>query len=193
MGLQEQFDQLDLKNCLLIGVFIAGFYYFFFFNNGEAIKKRIENNNREYSKKEEGLRKIEESRKDQKKYEEENRTIMNYMRIFEHYFSHDMSMNEILSKISGFIEKLELSPNILKPLKGSNEFTDYQEDMVQIQVEGSFHNIMLFISMLTKMERAIDFKKMKLKTVIEGDFPIIRLDTNLVVYKSHVLKGKGSQ
>ena len=193
MGLQEQFDQLDLKNCLLIGAFIAGFYYFFFFDNGEAIKNRIERNNKEYSIKEEGLRKIEESREDQKKYEEENRAIMNYMRVFEHYFSHDMSVNEILSKVSSFIEKLELSPNILKPLKGSNEFVDYQEDMVQIQVEGSFHNVMLFISMLTKMERAIDFKKMKLKTIIEGDFPIIRLDTNLVVYKSHVLKGKASQ
>ena len=182
--LQAQLAQLDLQKCIAIGLAIAAFYYVVVFDHGTKLEGRVQSARQEITKSQATLAKVKRALEDQKKFQEDIKGITSNMKDFQKFFASDMSMNELQSNVSKFAEQSKLVVNKLKPKNKDSEFPNYQETAVEFEIEGNFHNIMEFISLLTRMERAIDFDSMEFKTVVGGDYPVIKLTTVLVVYSS---------
>lgn len=195
MNWQEQLDKLDLQKCLGIGFGIAALYYFLFFNNGKLIEQEIEQNKVEITKISDTLDKVKKAFEDQKRFQSDIIEINKNMKDFQKYFSTPMTVNDLLGRVSSFAERTQISVNNLKPGSGAAEFQDYPETVIDLEVEGSFHNIMEFISQLTQMNKVIDFKTMEFKVAVAGDFPVVKMITTLVVYnsKDSEMSGSGSK
>lgn len=192
MNWQDQLNRLDLQKCLGVGVLLAAVYYFVFFNSGAQIDSQIQQSTVELAKSRDTLDKVKKAFEDQKKFQTEIIEINKNMKDFQKYFSTNMTVNDLLGKVSGFAEKTQISVNNLKPGNASNEFPEYPETVIEFEVEGTFHNIMEFVSQLTQMNKAIDFKIMEFKIAVAGDFPVVKLKTVLVVYNSKDSDGNDS-
>lgn len=184
MDLKEQIDQLDIRKCVVIGLGLTAFYYVLLFDSGERLERSMAANKAAIAKQQGSLQQVRKALEDQKKFEKEIKNIEKNMKDFQKYFVQPMSLNDLSEKISQFAETSNVVINNMKPGEKVAEFPDYPETILNFVVEGSFHDIMEFISFLTQMNKAIDFSEMAFGTVTGGDFPIIKLTATLVVYSS---------
>lgn len=183
MDLQEEFNKLDLQKSLLIGIVLAGLYYMMLFNDGTGILVQISNVKASIKENQAALAQVQQAIADQKKFDREIKVITQNMKDFESYFDpRGTTQNDLQAKISGFAEKHSLQVNEMKPAPKNSEFPNYKETAVVFKVEGPFHNVMEFISSLTKMDKVIDFNKMNFVITVPGDYPLVQLTTTLVVY-----------
>lgn len=191
MDLQEEFNKLDLQKCFAIGIGLAALYWVLWYNDGSGFDTQIIQAQQNISKNQAALNQVREALDDKKKFEEEIKTITQNMKDFQRYFAPDMDTNKLQAKVSQLAEQHSLVVINLKPLEKTSEFPKYSETAVEFRIEGPFHNIMEFISSLTKMEKAIDFSKMNFKTTVKGDYPLVELQTTLVVYGAKEVSAEG--
>ena len=184
MTLQEQLDQLDPAKCLAISALIAVIYYFFFFDNGQNLKSQAQKNRDELIKKQQELNKIKTSLENKETFEQENKKLFQNMKDFERYFTPNVNNSVLMSMVSKSAEESNITINSLKPNQPHEEFPEYPEKVISMDVHGYFHNLMEFISRLTQLQRVVNFTDMKLKVVGEQDSPIVNLKMNLVVYNA---------
>ena len=184
MNVRDQFNQLDMRKSVTIGLFLAVFYYLLAFNDGSSIDRTAAQLRSQMATQQSSLNQVQQALADKKKFELEIKNIALNMKDFNRYFIEPMSVIDLSGKISTFAEENELVINTLKPSEKDREFPDYPETAVEFTVEGNFHNIMIFVSRLTQMKKAIDFNSMEFTTVTGGDFPVVQLKTTLVVYGS---------
>lgn len=184
MDLQEEFNKLDLQKCFMGGFLLAVIYWVLFFDNGAAIDAQIIQTQGSIQKNKTVLVKVRKALENKKKYEKEIKDIALNMQDFQKVFYQDMDSDGLQAKVSEIAEQVELTVNSLAPTKKKSEFKDYSEEAVTFKVEGPFHNIMHFIARLTDMGKAIDFSKMRFKSKVQGDEPLVELETTLVVYSS---------
>jgi Tfp pilus assembly protein PilO len=182
MDFKEQLNKLDMQKCVAIGVGLAAVYYVLLFNSGSDIDNQTAQFRTQIASQQETLGTVRAALEDQKKFEAEIKNITSNMRDFQKYFSQPMTILDLTEKVTAFAEESELLINNLKPSQKEDEYPEYPETLVEFDVEGSFHNIMSFISLLTQMNKAIDFYKMDFETVTGGDYPVIKLKTTLIVY-----------
>jgi len=192
MDIQEEFNKLDVQKCFAGGIFMLLLYWLLFYDSGATHDVQISQAQQTIQKNKKALNQVRQALEDQKKFEDEIKNITLNMKDFQRYFSPDMNINKVQSKISQLAEVHSLVVNNMKPLEKSSEFPTYLETAVEFRVEGPFHNVMEFISSLTKMEKAIDFNKMEFKTTVKGDYPLIELKTTLVVYSSAETQEEGN-
>jgi len=191
MDFQEEFNKLDLKKCLGIGVGILGLYWVLLFDDGSRLQAQIIQARQTIVKNRAALEKVRKALDDKKKFEKEIKNITLNMKDFQKYFAPDMDTNKLLSKVSAFAEQHGVVVNNLKPVTKESEFPKYTETAVEFKIEGSFHSVMEFVASLTQMQKAIDFSKMEFKTTVKGDYPLVELTTVLVVYGSSEGGGNG--
>lgn len=182
MDLQDQFNKLDLQKCLLIGLGLAVFYYLLMFDNGAAFDGQIQTAKTQMAQNETTLQTVRAALENQKKFEEEIKIITTNIKDFQKFFSNPMTENDLMASVSNYAELEGVVIEKLAQFKKDSEYREYPETAVQFIVEGSFHNIMSFVAQLTKMNRVIDFSKMQFTTTVPGDFPVVKLETVLVVY-----------
>lgn len=184
MDVFEEFSKLDLQKSFLGGVMLAVLYYFLLFDDGSAIDAQIAQSRQSIQQNKQALARVRQALEDQKKFEDEIKNITLNMKDFQRYFANDVELNDIQAWVSQLAEQHSLVVNSLKPVEKEKEFPKYKETAVEFKVEGPFHNLMEFISSLTKQERAIDFSQMKFKVTVKGDYPLVELTTVLVVYSA---------
>ena len=191
MDIVEEFKKLDLPKSFAIGLGVAGLYWVLVFDSGKSLQAQIDVASKEIAKNRTSLERVRKALDDKNKFQAEIKDINLNMKDFQRYFAPDMDINKLLSQVSTFAEKHGLTVNRLKPKERQSEFEKFEETSVEFEVEGVFHNVMEFVSSLTKMEKAIDFSKMEFETTVRGDYPQVKLKTVLVVYTSSEDIGKG--
>ena len=120
-------------------------------------------------KKQQELDKIKVSLENKEIFERENKELFQNMKDFEHYFTPSVNNSVLLEMVSKSAEKSNIVIDSLKPDQAYGEFSDYPDKVISMDVHGYFHDLMEFISKLTKMERVIDFRGMNLKMVKEEE------------------------
>ena len=184
INIVEIFNNLDIPKSLGVGLIFGLLYYFAPFDGGAKLTRQIQEEQIKVNQKELEIKKIQAAFEDMEKFQKEIEEVAKNMLDFDEYFSETMPVLELQSSISEKAEQYTLVVNNMKPVERSSEFPAYQETAVSFDVEGNFHNVMEFLSELTQMKRAIDFSAMEFRTVVKGDFPIVSLKTEMVVYSS---------
>ncbi len=193
MDIQEEFNKLDIKKSLGIGLGLAAFYWIMLFNDGSVLRAQIANTETQISKSQASLTQVKKAIEDKARFQKDIEDITLNMKDFQKYFAVGVDSNKLLLKVSSFAENHGLSVESAKAVEKEKEFPAYEETAVEFVVEGNFHNVMEFIASLTRMEKAIDFAKMEFSTEVGGDFPVVRFATTLVVYSSNEELGADPQ
>ncbi|MCJ8277570.1 MAG: type 4a pilus biogenesis protein PilO [Bdellovibrionales bacterium] len=180
--LKDQLDKIDTKQALMVGILIAVLYYFAAFDDGRRIDYEIAEAQKQIAADRATLAKVEKALQDKKRFESEIREITNHMKEFQEYFPLNFSGNTLEAKVTEFSQKYGLTVINLKQLPIESEFKNYPETTVEFVVEGEFHNIMNFVSEITKLKKAMDFKDMNFKVSQQADDPKIKFRTKLTVY-----------
>ncbi len=183
MDLMEEFNKLDMQKCFLAGVGLVFVYYILFFDSGKAIDAQVAQQRQSQQQNSSALQQVRKALDDKVRFEQDIQNISRNMKDFQTYFSPEgMNINVLQGRISKLAENHSLIVNQMEPKERESEFPKYQETAVNFSVEGPFHNVMEFVSSLTKQERALDFSTMNFKSTVKGDYPLVELTTTLVVY-----------
>ena len=168
-AINEQLENITIQQSVLIGIVLAVFYYALLFDDGSILDRQITEAMDSIERDKVTLSKVEKALEDKKRFESEIRETTNYMKIYQEYFPITFSGNVLESKVTEFSKKYNLTIVSLKQLPSESEFKNYPETMLQVEVEGEYHKIMSFISDITKIKKAMVFKKMKF-TVAKPSF-----------------------
>ena len=161
----EQLERIDLKQALIIGVGLSVVYYFVFFDNGKRVQAKIRQVESEIRIQTETKQKIQEAIKERERFEQEAEEINTNLKDLSWLiFPARSDANQLMKQISTFAEENKTSILSLKPLEKPPEFPDYPEQAFDFELEGTYHQLMQFISDLTQMKRAIDFNNMKIES-----------------------------
>ena len=184
MDLQAEFQNLDAKKAILIGILLGVVYYFLLFDEGVWIDNRIQSNQNEIQQHAATLSKVEKALEDERRFNQEIQQITSHMNAFLEYFPLKSDKNQLMKIISSKAESNETTLVNLKPVEQKAEFPNYPEQAFSISVEGSFHQVMGFVSELTQLKRVVDFRDMKFRVVKRDDVPRIELQTVFIVYSN---------
>lgn len=180
--INAQLDNINIKQALGLGLVLGVLYYALLFNDGRIIDADIREANASIQRDTATLAKVEKALEDKKRFETEIREITNYMKEFQEYFPVSFSGNTLEARVTEFSQKYKLTILSLKQVAAENEFKNYPETVVELEVEGEYHDIMNFIADITKIKKAMDFKKMRFGVAQQAEDPKIRLKTTLTVY-----------
>ena len=188
----EQLDQIDIKQAAMGGFLVAVVYYLLLFNDGKQLKAQISQVDQEIKVQTQTKQKIQSAISERERFEQEAEEINTNLKTFLSYFPPNANQNQVMKKVSQYAEKNKITIVSLKPIDKVAEFQDYPEMAFEFEIEGTFHQLMQFISDLTQMKRAIDFGKMKLKVATRGEVPTVKLSSTLITY-SYAAKAQGGK
>lgn len=172
MTVWERINQLSIGRAIFIGLVLAGFYYFLSYNNGAMLDAQINANKA----------KVEELNKTIKDEEAKIERINQYKKTAEQLGE---SFNRFLSYIPEKLRNTDLMKIVSTEAKaaGANivrvseqgmgtrsEF--YEEIKVSVELVGTFQQMMLFMSFLTKVDQIITISKLNLRSQSSENFDI---------------------
>ena len=191
MNFGEEFEKLDATKSIAIGLLLAGLYWVLFYDDGSRMLTQIQGLQQEIVKQTTAKDHVEKAIQDKEKFQKEIDEINLNLRDFQLYFSAQLNSNAIQEKVSQLATEHDLVLETLRPIEKQAEFSTFNETAVDLTLQGDFHNIMEFISSLSKMKRVLDFSKMEFETITSGARQKINLKTTLVVYSSTQALGSG--
>lgn len=162
MGLKEDFQELTPAKCLVVGFVLCVVYYFVMYNKGEDIVSASSNVEAEITEVKKRLNDVQEALNDKAAFEKK---VVEFTRELEEllrFFPTNLNMNEMQKELT---EKLKVTENKLvriQEVETKSRFPGYSENGIEIETVGGFHEIMAFLSAITKMSRVVDFRSMEL-------------------------------
>lgn len=183
MGIKEDFQELSPAKCLVIGLLICVVYYFVLFDKGEAITSEWNTVQAEIDGFKSRLNAVKNAMSDKSAFEG---TIVALTRDLEEllkYFPLVLDMNDIQRDLT---DKLKVTDNKLikiNEVETKSRFPGYNEYGVELETLGGFHELMAFLSAITKMNRVVDFRQMELKSENSTDeFSMVKFKITLSVF-----------
>ncbi len=164
MGLKEDFQELTPAKCLVIGFILCVVYYFVFFNKGEDIvasSQAVQEEIKGYKKR---LNAVQEALNNKAAFEQKVVAFTKELEELLKFFPANLDVNEMQKE---FTERLKATDNRLiriNEVEAKSRFPGYTEHGVEIDTIGGFHEIMGFLSSITRMNRVVDFRSMELES-----------------------------
>ncbi|MCB0393639.1 MAG: type 4a pilus biogenesis protein PilO [Bdellovibrionales bacterium] len=179
----EKINKLSPLMCFLIGLGLAGFTYF---NSGEGLERlqsSVVNAQNEWDRQQEEVKSAQAIANDKAKFEEELNYVSDRLKAALEYLPTDLNAQEILSKLYGEASSAGVKLLSVKPGVGQKD-KFYEEISLDIQMEGSFSQLTLFLSYISKLKRILRVKdyELSVKEVVDGR-PILTMRGVLVAYR----------
>lgn len=189
MGIKEDFQDLTPAKCLVVGFILCVVYYFVFYNKGEDIVSSAGVVQEEITAVQKRLSDVQEALNNQAEFEKK---VVEFSRELEEllkFFPTNLNMNEMQKELT---EKLRVTENKLiriQEVDVQSRFAGYKENGVEIETIGGFHEIMAFLSAITKMSRVVDFRSMDLDAQNPTDeLSMIKFKIKLSIFAQEKVK-----
>lgn len=196
--MEEQLKQLDTAKALLIGLFIAGFYYLTLYDSGEMLDGQISNNQSALAAKQKELKTMEKTLVDAEKHREVSRRLGEQMDAVLRAVPEEYNSLELMKVLSDEAKVVGTSIVSLKPIDGRRQNRNRSNDKkaespfrpvtVEVNLSGTFNQLMLFMSNLTKVSKVILVKQLTLSLdqpnkVFEVSSPIVKFTATFEAYR----------
>lgn len=163
MGIKEDFQELTPAKCLVIGFILCVIYYFVFYNKGEDVVNSSNGVQEEIKGYKKRLNAVQEALNNKAAFEQKVVAFTKELEELLKFFPTNLDMNEMQKELT---ERLKITDNKLVKIhevESKSRFPGYTEHGVEIDTMGGFHEIMGFLSSITKMNRVVDFRSMQLE------------------------------
>lgn len=177
----EQLTNVSMRAILLIGLGVGLLYYLIWYNDGSRLEKRIKVAQQDVQEKQKKIKKIKKEIEDGRKFERELNTMIEaYQKALE-YIPNEFSVFELTRTISD--EARAAGTNILKisPKAERDRKEFYEEMSVDIELEGSFGELTLFLANISKVRRILNTKDLQVSERTGSE--LLRFKGTLVGYR----------
>lgn len=160
MGLKEDFYELPPSKCLLGGFLLCVVYYFLVFDKGDKFTTQIQGVQNEINDKTGRLAEVQKAMSNKNAFEQEVKALEKDFINLLKFFPVRMDMNDIQKDITSILNKSNTKVVSIKETTVQNRFAGYLENGIDLEVNSNFHEIMSFLSEITKMNKVVDFRAM---------------------------------
>jgi Tfp pilus assembly protein PilO len=160
MGLKEDFLELPPSKCLLAGFLLCVVYYFLIFDKGERYTTQIQGVQAEINDKNTRLAEVQKAMGNKNAFEQEVKALEKDFIDLLKFFPVRLDMNDIQRDITTILNKSDTKIVSIKESTVQNRFDGYLENGIDLEINSDFHQIMSFLSEITKMNKVVDFRAM---------------------------------
>ncbi|HEX4923547.1 MAG TPA: type 4a pilus biogenesis protein PilO [Bdellovibrionales bacterium] len=178
---------------LVAGAFgLALLYYFLYFDSGEAITARINAKRAELASVQKDLSDTEAVIGDRQKFEQEYNRVSDQFRAAIEYLPSNFNIQSLLKQIYSEARSAGIELDRTAPQQNRGPAPDgqfYQELLIDVTLTGTYPQLTLFLSYISRLQRIVNIRDIELITVrvVDGT-QFLSMKGTLVSYR--YLEGK---
>ena len=180
-----QLGELTWSKVIVGGLIAAGVYWGLYYDDGAALADSIRSLSTQYTESERQLRETKEAMADAEKFEKAVRqNEVQFEKVLE-YLPQDINTNEMTRLVN---QQAQLAgPRVVstKAIDTIERKSFYEMTRLDFALSGSFSQVVLFLSSLSKIQRLLTFDKLKIKVNAgrPDEIPQVELAGILVGYR----------
>ena len=181
--LLEDLQKLPMSKAFLVGALLAAFYYFVMFDNGKGLDAQVAKTRAQINTKQSQINQTKKKIADGKKFEEEvNKMSMQFQEALE-FLPTKLDVGDILKKISTQARSAGVNVIKVEPQEQRNQLEFYEEIYIDIELEGRYDQLTLFLANISKIQRILNVKSFDMKTDSDTGGEILSFKGQLVAYR----------
>lgn len=155
MNLEEWLEELETTKAVLIGVVVTALFYFMVYDDGSRLESSIANLKQQITTNQNKIEQAKQAVIEKEKFANTKKLLGERFDTLVQYIPEDFSSTEQMKIISNVAKTA--GANILKISQtGRGEkFNFYEEIRVDVELVGSYTQIMMFMSGLTRLKKVI--------------------------------------
>lgn len=181
-----QLGELTWGKVIVAGFIVAGVYWGLYYDDGATLEDSIRSLGNQYTESERQLRETKEAMADAEKFEKAVRqNEVQFEKVLE-YLPQEINTNEMTRLVN---QQAQLAgPRVVstKAIETIERKSFYEMTRLDFALSGSFSQVVLFLSSLSKIQRLLTFDKLKIKLnpgARPDDIPQVELSGILVGYR----------
>lgn len=160
MNIEQSLRELDIAKALVIGLSVAALYYFFVYNDGKAIEGQIANASRQIEANKTEKQKVLAAAEVVRRFQKTKEDLGTKFDALVKYIPEDYKASEQMKIISREAKSAGADIVSLSQAGKGSKSKYYEEMMVSVSLTGTYSQIVLFLSNLTKTDRVFLVKSM---------------------------------
>ncbi len=190
MTLAERLQyQITYARALMIGLFIGAVYYTIGFDSGSTIKVAIAKAKEEIADSETQIKGLEKKLDQITTMKKVMKELGSEFETFISYIPEKLSLPELMKTISTEARSAGVSVNGMSEVRDSNSTTKvdksvqfYEELTVAVELQGTYSQLLLFLSYLTKLDKIITVSELSMVSQAKlGD-----RESPVLLFKCHI-------
>lgn len=189
--MEDALKQLTLNKAIITGIFLAGFYYAAMYDSGERLEQSIQNSNSQIAAKKAELATLERSLVDSEVHRETSKKLGSEMETILKAVPEDYKSPQLMRTLSEQAKASGTSIEALAPAVNQgaqDQGSEFKPVVVSVSLSGTFNQVMLFMSNLTKVGKIILVNKLELvptspDSVFEENSPKLRYEAEFQAYR----------
>lgn len=170
--MEQQLQQLTFGKALIISVVVAFLYYMLMYNDGTVLEQTIASTNSQIQTQEQEVEKIKVAIADAERYQQTKNALGSELDSVLKAIPEQLSTSDVMKLLSTEAKNLSLNIVTLNGnTTGGGQYNQnsnqapvfYQTVPVTITLEGTYTNLMLFLSALTKSDKIITAAQLTLE------------------------------
>ena len=180
-----QLGEFTWSKVIVGGLIAAGAYWGLYYDDGSNLENAIKGLQGQYTESERQLRETKEAMADAEKFEKAVRqNEVQFEKVLE-YLPQEINSNELTRLVN---QQAQLSGPRVQSTKAIDSIERkefYEMTRLDFALQGSFSQVVLFLSSLSKIQRLLTFDKLKIRVNAAGkdDVPSVELSGLLVGYR----------
>lgn len=165
MNLEKLLSELEMPKAIIIGLVVALFYRFTSYDNGSALEQQIKTGEQNVINLTAEVKRLKRDMVLVEKFTTTKKILGETFDKLIRYLPEDFNVNDQMKIIS--TEAKTAGANIVSIAKGrgGKQFQFYEEISVKVELEGTFTQVMMFLSRLTRLNKVIVVRDMTIKKV----------------------------
>lgn len=164
MNLEEWLEELEMTKAVLIGVVLTALFYFMMYDDGSNLEAGIKNLKQNIQTNRNKIEQAKQAVLEKEKFANTKKLLGERFDQLVQYIPEDFSSTEQMKIISNVAKTA--GANILKISQTGRgqKFNFYEEIRVDVELVGSYTQIMMFMSGLTRLKKVIVADNINLKS-----------------------------
>lgn len=181
--------KLQIIQILIFGSVFLGIYYFTLYDDGSRLRQLILDVQSNIDTTETKVKKKEKELEDIKEFEREILAEEQVIKYFLNFIPESLTYTDLSSLLIKSAEFTGVNIEVKKDQKVKKQKdSEYQTLQIQLAIDGSFSQIMLFLSKLTAQRRILVLKEIDMN--IDQASRLIKANLNILAYRYQKIEKK---
>lgn len=184
-----QLGEMTWSKVIVGGLIALGAYWGLYYDNGERLETEIQQLTTRLTESERQLRETKEAMADAERFEKLVRqNEIQFEKVME-YLPQDTNANELTRLVNQVSQLSGARVKATQPMSVAERKDFYEMTRIKVDLQGSFAQVVLFLSSLSKVQKLLTFDSLEIKTleeggaVGEGETPPVTLEATMVGYR----------
>lgn len=184
-----QLGEMTWSKVIVGGLIALGAYWGLYYDNGEKLETEIQQLTARLTESERQLRETKEAMADAERFEKLVRqNEIQFEKVME-YLPQDTNSNELTRLVNQVSQLSGARVKATQPMSVAERRDFYEMTRIKVDLQGSFSQVVLFLSSLSKVQKLLTFDSLEIKLsedgalVGEGETPPVTLEATMVGYR----------